>query len=304
MTSRLETLSFLAKKALMPNKNLSFAPAQQWNSRLFPLDWREHARLAEADGLVHVRDGMTSYHHPVATAFRIIADCQELRLQPAKASPQIAASLGALLALQKDDGSFRYPVEVKRYGLSPGWSSAMAQGLVISACREAEFWVPSADRARVQAAAAAAADHLLLPLGQGGCTFVGERGIFFEECPSTPPPHILNGACFAIIGLASSWRVQDRELAARAADDLLAGITSWDLGHWSRYDLHDKTPASLDYQVLHASLMDALHRLYPALSFNVVGQRFRSQAESRSGRARAFGALSVRRLWDVARGAR
>lgn len=288
------------------HQDSTFGLAESWRPGLFPIDCRDHARQPAADGVVYVETDGVRYAHPVATAFCIIAECQKTgsRNSSAAADASISRSVSALLNHQLDDGSFRYPVPVRRYGLVPGWSSAMAQGLVVAALREAEPYLGASDRARARAAGAAAADHLALPLDNGGCTFVGRHVLFFEECPTKPAPHILNGACFAIMGLAASWREADRALARKAALDMRAVIAEWDLGYWSRYDLQDRTPASPEYHALHIVLMNALDRMYPEMSFGTVARRFAAQAESRLGRGRALFSLVVRRLVDIARGLR
>ena len=269
---------------------------------VFPLDWRQHAATADADGAVRRRSVEGPYVHPVETAFRIIADLQTYALtsdagEREAASAAVARAVETLVRAQLADGSFRYPVPVRRYAVAPGWSSGMAQGLVHHAFSAgATFLVPSS-RERVRVSAELALEHLLTPVADGGCTdYDGAGRPFFEECPGRPLPYIFNGAVFAVLGLATSAQPRALEAARSAAERLAEMLPSWDLGYWSRYDLLDRTPSSPDYHNLHVELLRALARRYPDLPFAAAAGRFDAQRAVLRNRARAFSTLAVSRL--------
>jgi hypothetical protein len=165
-----------------------------------------------------------------------------------------------LRAAQDDNGGWRYPVPVPRYGVSPGWYSAMAQGLAVSVMlrgytltREPSFLD----------ACHGAMELMLRPLSAGGCSHYDDQGRPFpEECPSDPVGHILNGAVFALFGLMEFGRHLGTTVEAeQAADRICDSLTAFDLGYWTRYDLRYRAPASLAYHCLHVSLLTAAGRL-------------------------------------------
>jgi hypothetical protein len=187
---------------------------------------------------------------------------------------------------QDDNGGWPYPVAVPRYRVEPGWYSGMAQGLAISVLLRA-FDLTAEQSYRDAAGAAAILLHR--PVGSGGCADFDELGRpFFEECPSDPPSHILNGAVFALIGL--------RELAGRTGEDsfqpaarrLADQLSQFDLGYWSRYDLRFAAPASHAYHQLHISLLRAAGRAVGDPRFDVMARHWRRYLKRPACRIRAI----------------
>ncbi len=270
-------------------------PRETWTTQ-YPLDWRGLAAPTDAHGAVMVgQDDGKPWLHPVATSFALLA-----RLQ---ANPEpsdgtiIEASVRSLIGAQQSDGSWRYPVAVPRYGARPGWSSGMAQGLAISALTRSLAVVADPTLAvTIEASVRRAHDHLMLPTTAGGCSILDAAGApFFEECPVEPVPYILNGACFALIGLWDFERAFGGEAGAQAARRLSALLPAWDLGYWSRYDLLSGAPSSPDYHSLHVSLLRILAALY-AEDFAEYEARFRRYRMSRPRRWKALAVLAVERL--------
>jgi hypothetical protein len=165
-----------------------------------------------------------------------------------------------LRAAQDGNGGWRYPVAVPRYGVRPGWYSAMAQGLAVSVILRG--YTLTRERSFLDACAGAK-ELMLRPLSAGGCAHYDELGRPFpEECPSDPVGHILNGAVFALFGLLElGGRPGAGEDTGRAADRIRDTLTGFDLGYWTRYDLRHRAPASLAYHCLHVSLLTAAGRL-------------------------------------------
>lgn len=276
----------------------------------YPLDWRMRMHDPDEDGAVWVRnhDGGNLYPHPVATAFMVIGNSQILRRASAQKVrddhlQMVLAGVQALLDMQMEDGSFRYPVAVPRYGLAPGWSSGMAQGLFVSATREA-VRCGAVEQSEVQGAVSASIEHMRTPIGSGGCTFYDTAWTSVEECPSSSPSRIFNGAVFAILGLLDSGYSEDWEFAVRLASDLSRHLGQWDSGWWSYYDVLDKTPASPDYHRLHIELLGALDNHFPGYNFGLARTRFISYYQGGANRGRALASLSSRRLIDIGRGRR
>ncbi|MBZ2199133.1 D-glucuronyl C5-epimerase family protein [Occultella gossypii] len=233
--------------------------------------------------------------HPVATSFALLA---RLQTTPGPSEVKIIeASVRSLIEAQCADGSWRYPVAVPRYGARPGWSSGMAQGLAISALtRSAGVLTSAALGVTIEASVRRAHDHMMLPTTAGGCSVFDAAGApFFEECPVEPVPYILNGACFALIGLWDFERTFGGEAGAAAARRLSSLLPAWDLGYWSRYDLRSGAPSSPDYHSLHVSLLRVLDDLYTE-DFAEYATRFQQYRTSRPHRWKALAVLAVERL--------
>lgn len=268
---------------------------------VFPLDWRPHALTADEDGAVRRPSPIGSYVHPVETSFRIIANLQVLATAPNAVGADsvrnmIALGVKSLISVQMADGSFRYPVAVRRYSVSPGWSSGMAQGLAYHAFCAADPFLDQELRERTSEGADIALKHLRQAVTSGGCSDYDQEGRpFFEECPSRPLPLILNGAVFALLGLATSAQPHAVETARMAADRLAQMLPLWDLGYWSRYDTLDCTPSSPDYHNLHIELLRSLSMCYPELPFAPFADRFTGQRDDLTNRIHSYAALVANR---------
>jgi hypothetical protein len=192
---------------------------------------------------------------------------------------------------------FAYP---HTFSLEPGWVSAMAQG-------EAASLLVRLHRQGGDDRFAEAAVRLLqvisVPSGRGGCGTPWRGGWWPEEYPTDPPSLVLNGAIFALLGMHDVARVQGSESVVAALEGslelLAANLGAWDLGWWSRYDLYPfarPNIASLAYQELHESLLEALDRAEPHPEFSRYAQRFAAQRSSLVGNGRAFAAKVAFRL--------
>ena len=242
------------------------------------------------DGVVRVAgpDG-SAYYNPVSACHYALAHhTQADRDDGDQRNGHLAAFLGQAghLRLSQDaSGGWLYPIPVARSGLLPGWYSAMAQGMAASVLLRAHDL--SGERSYLDAALAASS-LMLRPLGSGGCADYDDGGRpFLEECPCDFHCHILNGAIFALFGL--------RELEARTggnvylavASRLAAQLGKYDLGYWSRYDLHFDGPTTLAYHTLHVSLLEAAARLFASQAFGDTADRWRSYVRHPGNRLRA-----------------
>ena len=151
-----------------------------------------------------------------------------------------------------------FPMPV--YRLTPPWPSAMAQGegmsLLLRAYEETKQteFLTSAHRA-FQA--------FLFPLNQGGVTYFDEDGrVWFEEYPSDPPSHVLNGMIFALIGIYEFWSVTADPSACRLFESgiltLQKRLNDFDAGYGSRYDLLTKRVVGEKYHRIHIAQMRLL----------------------------------------------
>jgi hypothetical protein len=165
-----------------------------------------------------------------------------------------------------DGEELRWPqnVAVSKYGLVPGWCSALTQGQSASAFVRA-YVVTNDDRWAELARRAAA--PLLSPRSSDLVTR-SRVGPILEEVPSIPGSHILNGWISALWGV---WDVRLGLGDARAGREFEDGIESlrlhlpaYDAGWWSRYSLYPHSLQDLAkpiYHRYHVAQLRATHRL-------------------------------------------
>lgn len=295
MTAR---LGRLVRRALAAGTQYRVLPQTRW-AALYPVDCTVFGLQPTSQSLVVRRPGDdgTRYLHPVATSFRILARLQLDDGLTDSNRAAVASAVRELLAAQQKDGSWRYPVSVARYGVAPGWSSAMAQGLAASALLRSAAALPTAESAVAYERIHAAVAHLLLAVEDGGCsTYDPEGRPFPEECPATPVPYILNGAAFALLGLHDYERATGEGVAASAAHRLNDLLPRWDIGYYSRYDLLGQSPSSPDYHRLHIALLSVLEELY-GMEFGTYARRFHEYERRLPSRLRARVLLAVDRLF-------
>jgi hypothetical protein len=228
----------------------------------YPIDLRPLAagfRRGPGDVVIVPGPGGGWYHNPVSVSLYALS--LHTAAAPGRAGPLFLTQARHLRSAQDEGGGWRYLVPVRRYGVEPGWYSAMAQGLAVSVllrAHDATGEVSYAD------AAAAAAALLLRPLGDGGCSHYDDGGRPFpEECAADPPAHILIGALFALIGLGEYEARSGCHGYLAGVARVAAELPGYDLGYWSRYDLRFAAPATMAYHSLHVSLLEAVARPLP-----------------------------------------
>jgi hypothetical protein len=167
----------------------------------------------------------------------------------------------------------------QRYDLGGRWISALTQGQAISLLvRGAAFTGDQryADWAR-RAVRGLTSDELPIQWRDAA------GAVFFEEYPCDPPAHVLNGCLFAWLGLWDYVRFSDdedlRAFCLTALEDIRRTVPDYELGDWTRYDLHQTWPTSPSYQEIHAALARALGE--------TTGDRFWSTRADRWRRAAA-----------------
>jgi hypothetical protein len=101
----------------------------------------------------------------------------------------------------------------------------------------------------------------------GGVTTFTEDGPFYEEYPSQPPRHVLNGFIYALFGLRDLVRFTNNAEADRLWQDGLATLKKWlpryDIGFWSLYQLPEspRNPATVPYHRLHVNQLSVLAQI-------------------------------------------
>lgn len=180
------------------------------------------------------------------------------------------------------------------YRLDPPWLSAMAQGegasLLVRLAMET-------GRERFAEAARRALGPLSVPAADGGVRATLDGRPFLEEYPTDPPSFVLNGAIFSIWGLRDvGVGLGDPGVTAafeEAVDALAASIHRWDLGYWSRYDLHPHRAANVAspaYHRLHTDQLGAMSLVAARPELEEAARRFEHYGRSKANRARALAA--------------
>jgi len=122
------------------------------------------------------------------------------------------------------------------------WGSAFGQAHVIKAFLHA-YQVTKKEKYKRYALKAAKAYSI--PLSQGGFqSHLSDGSVFFEEVPSPPAAHILNGHMISTIALLELSKAFDqawlKDLAQQGVETLEKHLMDYDLGYWSRYDMNPK----------------------------------------------------------------
>jgi hypothetical protein len=176
----------------------------------------------------------------------------------------------------------------ERYGLEGRWISALTQGQAISLLLRASTLTGEARYAELAGQAAAAFTGAELPIvwrGPGG-------RIFFEEYPCDPPAHVLNGCLFAWLGLWDYARFSgDDELRAFCLEvlgQIRHTVPDYEMGDWTRYDLHQTWPTSPSYQEIHAALARALGEITGDRFWTERGRSWRCAASNPWTRSGVF----------------
>jgi hypothetical protein len=150
------------------------------------------------------------------------------------------------------------------------WASSLAQGISISLLTRMHQETGSDP---YREAAARALRSFATTIEEGGVRAPdGAGGAFYEEVPSSPPTHILNGHVYALLGIHDYFRVTGsgdaRDLFESGLEALRGSLSRYDTGYWSRYSLSGRrtltnhfTLASPLYHRLHIDMLRVVHAI-------------------------------------------
>lgn len=170
----------------------------------------------------------------------------------------------------------------------------MAQGLAISALVRAHRLKP--DRAYI-ALARRAARPFTQTIHDGGLQSRGRAGPILEEYPCDPPPRVLDGTAFAMLGLYDiALETADPallDLFAKACDGLAGEVAAWDWhGRWSWYGVR-RYLSPPHYHAINRELLVALGRASHRPVFGEIAARWNASTLTRADRAAVYTAFVV-----------
>lgn len=178
------------------------------------------------------------------------------------------------------------------YGPKAPWISAMAQGEAVSLLLRGSM---IGNEKKYESLCSQAVRVFQYPVSDHGVVDTLDNGsIVFEEYPTDPPSHVLNGHVFSLLGLYD-YAVYFEDEAVRAL--ALSGLNTlerhwnlWDTGYWTRYDLHPTGRlASNMYHELHIRQFKALAKQFDNKILNDVARRWRRMQRNPLSRIRWFG---------------
>lgn len=167
---------------------------------------------------------------------------------------------------------------MSNYFLSPPWVSAMAQGEGISVLLRM-FQHTKDKKFLVGAKKALKAFQISTEIN--GVSFTDNDGnMWFEEFPTVPASHVLNGFIFALFGIFDLYRVTNdaeaQNLWNKGIQTLELNLQNYDLSGWSCYDLNRKDYATRHYHETHILQLEILGELTGKELFFRFSKRWRS----------------------------
>ncbi len=168
--------------------------------------------------------------------------------------------------------------------MNPGWYSAMGQGQAISLlCRAFNF---TSNQVYLKAALKGL-KLFVVDIKDGGITStVMGKYKMYEEYPSEPSLHVLNGFIFSLIGLydlskLSKKHIEAERLFQQGLKTLLNILPMYDNGHGTFYDLrhivvpgHKPNRARWDYHAVHIKQLQLLNQIHPHKTFESILKRW------------------------------
>jgi hypothetical protein len=157
-----------------------------------------------------------------------------------------------------------YYSKSSRYSMKYPWTSAMAQGQVISFLLRIHQITGEKHFLEI---ATKAYNYLSIDFSEGGVKRIDKGGYaWLEEYPSDPPSYVLNGFIYALFGMYDLYRVTKNSRIKNEINHYLLtlknNIHRYDSGYWSYYDLLNFELVRYYYQNnVHVLQLEALYIL-------------------------------------------
>jgi hypothetical protein len=198
-----------------------------------------------------------------------------------------------------DTGAWVYDFDLDFYGPKAPWISGMAQGQGMSLLLRVYQILPDD---RFLEVTQQAYQVFLKPIPEGGvASYFPDGSLIFEEFPTDPPSHVLNGNIFALLGIydfGEFWNDQGaKELFRAAAKGLKKNLFRYDTGYWNLYDLHPTHRlASPMYIKVHVQLLTILAKVTGDTYFREIATTWQNYLNSPLCRFRWLMGKSIEKI--------
>lgn len=164
--------------------------------------------------------------------------------------------------VENDFAMWPYPFIFTKYNLDYDWCGSWALGNILSAISR---HIELTNDSRFIKLADQIVNSFDTQIEENGILFIDdENNYWYEEYPTIPPNHVLNGHINGIFGLYDYWRItknkKAKELFDKGVKTVANNIDKFDSGYWSYYD--DKYPYLVDYFYHKATHIPQLKILY------------------------------------------
>ena len=171
-----------------------------------------------------------------------------------------------------------YDFDLDFYGLKAPWVSGMAQGEGISLLLRAHQL--NGNFEYLDAAKLAFSAFRTDVTESGVRDYLQDGTVIYEEFPTNPPSHVLNGHIFALLGIYDYGKyfgdAEAKQLFQDAYIGLAKNLHHWDIGFWCFYDLHPTHRlASRMYMKVHVQLLTILYKFTGRSEFQHTANRWR-----------------------------
>jgi heparosan-N-sulfate-glucuronate 5-epimerase len=260
----------------------------------YPFDWRglEDFRSYDydQDGLprVYYAHGIGLQYNPITMAQYGLYCLQQFQRSQRPDYRQRAFACGDWLLKTAqpwphDLMVWRYDYSLYFYGPEAPWISAMAQAEGVSLLLRCHQLQPKKEWRKLAEDAIRALD---ISVADGGTRDrLADGSSWFEEYPTAPPSHVLNGHLFSLFGAIDMAQFTGRAVDQRRVEDGLHSLETnwqqWDCGFWTLYDLHStRRLASRMYQKVHIRCLQSLFRITGRLLFRQIAETWQRQLQN------------------------
>ena len=172
--------------------------------------------------------------------------------------------------VKKDNFSvWEHDFELPYYDFNIPWVHGMAQGMGISTLMRAYLMT---DKRKYLNASKQVLNSFEVDMKDGGISYTDSDGYtWYEEYSVYPPPHILNGFIFALLGAYEYYQfmsVREKPIFDKGLKTLLNYLPEYDLDYWSKYNLIHPHPATKQYHSLHVEQMALMFLLTKETKFS------------------------------------
>lgn len=203
---------------------------------------------------------------------------------------------------QDGEGLWLTPLPMRKFNLYDNWPSAMVQGLAISVLTRATkltdngVYIEHAKRALAP---------FQKTIEQGGVCGKYRDQIVYEEYPSRPTHHVLNGFIYALWGLYDLKRLTDgsetASLYESGVESLIELLPEFDTGYWSLYGIGEgpTNPATIPYHKIHIEQLKVTAELTGSGEIRKYAARWDKYL---LGRFNALRTLPAKISWNLTKG--